>query len=142
MKWLKALLALACLAVITLPAVAYASHLGVQSTAYTGSASRLPGWDASGPYDNQLCDTYHTESWATIIDGFGRYVTIAIIDGSGGWNRSAQSQYDVSVQISPNTLSHAMSFNKKAYCRNSGSSSATIQCGRAYWDRPHHASCA
>lgn len=126
----------------TIVSAASATHDGRRPQWFFGPAYTSPGFNVSGPYDSQTCGDKHFNSEAE-FSGYG-WTTVAIIDGSGGWNVSARSENDLAIWINPDTLEHASSFNKKAYCGNSGSGEQVtyLQCSRAFWVNPYHVSCA
>ena len=107
-----------------------------------GPAYTSPGFHTSSAYDSAMCDEA-TYGSGVAFSGYG-FATAAIIDGSGNWNRSARSSSGVVyVAIDPNTVSHAISFNKKAYCANSGTGEQVIymQCEWDFWENAYHTIC-
>lgn len=74
--------------------------------------------------------------------GYG-WTTVALIDGGGTWrfaNRSGESIVQTFVQ--PDTYWSASSWQKKAFCKNSGSTSMSMTCSYWIWvEEPVHSGC-
>jgi hypothetical protein len=72
---------------------------------------------------------------AGISSGVG-YATVALIDTSGGWRRSARSSVSpVAVYVEPDTATQAATWRKKALCKNSSGIGVSLwmRCARWYW---------
>jgi hypothetical protein len=93
-----------------------------------------PGQGGDGPYDDLCNDAVRTAADQT---PGGYYSTVALIDRSGGWRRSARSTApNVFVTVSPDTEDGAKAYSKKAHCNNS--SNATVYfltCAFSEWYR-------
>jgi hypothetical protein len=98
---------------------------------YWSGGTRSPGQGAGSLYDHDGCWAAYGSSSAWQVPGT---MTVALINANGNWVRSKQeSDGGVVVFVDPNTQTEAFSYDKKAHCVNSGSTTLTPSCGRGYW---------
>lgn len=91
-----------------------------------------PGQGASTAYDTNTCIAY---SGSRASGPAGWYMTVALIDTSGGWRRSARGNGGgVFVYLDPDTVANAISYNKKAHCNNSENGyTFSMECSYEEW---------
>jgi hypothetical protein len=120
----SAAVAASCALAVTAPA--HASWACCQVYQYF-SGYVAPGKGGDSGYDD-LCNTAIHETEAHTPGYY--YSTVALIDHSGGWRRSARGNTaTVFVTVSPDTLSGARAYSKKAHCNNSDNAFVySMQC--------------
>jgi hypothetical protein len=104
-----------------------------QNIAFYGDYHTSSFDTSCGPYSESAAESH----------GYG-WLTVALIDTGGTWRYSSRSnQSIVETVIQPNTLASAASWRKKALCKNSGSTTISMNCSYWYWvEDPVRTGCA
>ena len=111
-----------------------------ESSLYWSGGTRSPGQGAGSLYDHQGCWYAYGSSAGWQVPGT---MTVALINANGNWVRSKQeSDGGVVVFVDPNTFAEATSYDKKAHCVNSGSTTLTPSCARGFWSPSPGEGCA
>ena len=112
---------------------AYAWHNSTPATStYLGWGYLFPSDGAGSRYDNETFCTTAAGSTADWV--YPGWMTVALIRSNGTWVKSARSNsYEALVFLDNVDPNHAASFNKKAHCVNSGSTTVWVRCQRKYW---------
>lgn len=102
-----------------------------EANTYWSGGTRSPGQGAGSAYDHEGCWAAYGSSSTWGGSGF---MTVALINANGNWVRSnREGDGDVVVFVEPHTLTEAFSYDKKAHCVNSGSTTLNPFCARGYW---------
>ena len=124
---------------LVLAAAATGALLAVSAAAASSREYLQAYW---GP-DIAFYGQYHTSAFdsscrpmsasAAEQTGYG-WTTVALLDTGGTWRFVERSSSGiVQAFISPDTYSYALSFRKKALCKNSGSTTTVLHCLYWYW---------
>lgn len=101
------------------------------SDTYWSGAQRNPDQGAGSLYDHDGC--WYAYASGSSWSGSG-FMTVALINANGNWVRSnREGDGDVLVKVEPDTLTEAASYDKKAHCVNSGSTTLFPFCARGFW---------